>query len=61
MQEVAEFTDHIWKSVDKLKELRELPNTFEVLASWKGISTAGDSWEPSSIFYGDVPTKFVLT
>ncbi len=43
MQEVAEFTDRIWCSVDKIKEVRQAAGRFEVLVAWKGLSIAGDS------------------
>eukprot|EP00171_Calliarthron_tuberculosum_P000656 IDg656t1 len=57
MQEVAEFTDRVWFAVHKLKDIREVSEKFEVLVSWKGPSTAGDSWEPLQIMYEDVPAK----
>ncbi len=58
MQEVAEFTDRIWYSVDKIKGIREAANHFEVLVAWKGLAAAGDSWEPLSVMFEDVPSKF---
>ena len=57
MQEVAEFTDRIWYSVDKLKDVREVSGHFEVLVAWKGLTTAGDSWEPLTVMFEDVPSK----
>ncbi len=57
MQEVAEFTDRIWYSVDNIKDIREAGNHFEVLVAWKGLTAAGDSWEPLTVMFEDVPSK----
>ncbi len=57
MQEAAEFTDRIWYSVDNIKAIREAGNHFEVLVAWKGLTAAGDSWEPLSVTFEDVPSK----
>ncbi len=57
MKEVAEFTDRIWYSVDKVKDIREAADGFEVLVCWKGLTTAGDSWEPLTVMFEDVPSK----
>lgn len=46
MRESAEFSDRIWYSYDKIKDIRENSNQFEVFVSWKGLSIAGESFEP---------------
>ncbi len=30
---------------------------FEVLVAWKGLTATGDSWEPFSVMFEDVPSK----
>ncbi len=40
MPEVAEFTDRIWYSVDKIKDVRLAAGHFEVLVGWKGLTAA---------------------
>ena len=57
MSDIAEFTDRVWFTVDKIKDLRETSDRFEVLVAWKGLTSAGDSWEPLTNMYEDVPTK----
>lgn len=57
MKEIANFSDRVWYSVDKIKNLREAQGEFEALVSWKGLSSHSDSWEPLAIMYEDVPTK----
>lgn len=57
MREIAEYSDSIWYSVEKFKDVRESTNGFEVLVSWKGLSSSGDSWEPLPVMYEDVPSK----
>lgn len=57
LEEVAEFADRVWHSVDCIKDLRETNSVFEVLVSWKGLSTSGDTWEPLLTMFEDVPTK----
>ena len=57
MKQIADFTDRVWYAVEKIKDLREVQGEFEVLVSWKGLSTSGDSWEPLNIMYEDVPSK----
>ncbi len=57
MQDVAEFTDRIWYSVDKIEDVREAADRFEVLVCWKGLSTAGDSWAPLTVMLEDVTSK----
>lgn len=57
MKEIAEFSDRIWYSVDKVKDVRMVSDNYEALVSWKGTSTASDSWEPLTILFEDVPTK----
>ncbi len=57
MQEVADFTDRIWYSVDKIKDVREFGGHFEVVVAWKGLTTAGGSWEPLTIMFEDVPSN----
>ncbi len=57
MQEVAEFTDRICYSVDKIKDVRETAGLFEVLVEWKGLTTTGDSWKPLTVMFEDVPSK----
>ncbi len=57
MQEVAEFTDRIWYSVDKIKDAPEAADHFEALVAWKGLTVAGDSWEPLTVMFEDVPSK----
>lgn len=57
MKEIADFSDRVWYSVDKFKDLRNVDGQFELLVSWKGLSSAGDSWEPLPIMFEDVPTK----
>ena len=58
MQEIAEFTDRIWQAVDKIKDVQEEESgNFKVLVAWKGLATAGDTWEPLSNMYEDVPAK----
>lgn len=57
MQEIAEYSDHIWYSVDKVKNVRETTDGFELLVSWKGLSASGDTWEPLNIMFEDFPTK----
>ncbi len=43
MQEVVEFSDHIWYYVDKIEDIREAACQFEVSVAWKGLTTAGNS------------------
>ncbi len=43
MKEVADFTDRIWYSLDKVKDIREAADGFEVLVNWKALTTSGDS------------------
>ncbi len=43
MKKVAEFTDRIWYSVDKIKDGREAVDGFDVHVGWKGLTAAGDS------------------
>ena len=57
MRAVAEFSDRIWHTVEKVKDLRLSHGSFDVLVAWKGLSTSGDTWEPLSTMYEDVPTK----
>ena len=57
MKEVAANTDRIWYAVERIKDIRELGGHFEVLVSWKGFSSAADSWEPLIIMFEDVPVK----
>ncbi len=57
MKEIAEFSDRIWYNVDKIKDIREMDGTFQVLVAWKGLSSASDSWEPLKFMFEDVPTK----
>ncbi len=57
MQDVAEFIDRIWYSVDKIKDVREAADRFEVLVCWKGLIIAGDSWEPLTVMLEDVTIK----
>ncbi len=57
MEEVAEFVDRIWYSVDKIKDIREAADSFEVLVGWKGPTTAGDSSETLTVMFEDVPCK----
>ena len=57
LKEIADFSDRIWYSVDKIKDIRETNGVFEVLVSWKDLTTAGDSWEPLTTIFEDVPTK----
>ncbi len=44
-------------AVDKIKDIREAADGFEVLVGWKGLTTAGDSWEPLTVMFEDVPSK----
>lgn len=55
MKEIADFSDRVWYSVDKIKDVRETDGNYEALVSWKGLSTSGDSWEPLTIMFEDVP------
>lgn len=48
MREIAEYSDRIWYSVEKIKDVKESTNGFEVLVSWKGLSSSGDSWEQTT-------------
>ena len=57
MTEIADFSDRVWYCVDKIKDIREQEGEFQVLVSWKGLSSSGDSWEPLHIMYEDVPSK----
>ncbi len=57
MQEVEEFTDRIWHSVDKIKDVGEAAGHFEVLIAWKGLNAAGDSWETRNVIFENVPSK----
>ncbi len=57
MKEVAEFTDRIWYSVDKVKDIREAADGFANLVEWKGLTTARDAWEPLTVMFEDVPSK----
>lgn len=57
MAELAEFSDRVWHSVNTVKDVRESNGFFEVLVSWKGLSTAGDSWEPLENMFEDTPSK----
>ncbi len=57
MKEVAEFTDRFWYSVDKIKDIREATDGFEILVGWKRLTTPGDSWEPLTVMFEDVPFK----
>lgn len=57
MREISEFTDRVWYAVDKIKDVRETYTDFEALVSWKGLSTASDTWEPLPVMFEDVPTK----
>ena len=57
MKEIADFSDRIWYSVDRIKDLQEKNGKFEVLVSWKGLSESGDSWEPLTVMHEDVPSK----
>ena len=57
LKEIADFSDRVWYSVDKIKNLRENDGVFELLVSWKGLSDSGDSWEPLNVMQEDVPSK----
>lgn len=57
IKDIADFSDRIWYSVDKIKNIRESDRIFEVLFSWKGLSPNGDFWESLEIMYEDVQTK----
>jgi len=57
MADIADFSDRIWYCVDKIKDIREVQGQFQVLVAWKGLSSAGDSWEPLIFMFEDVPTK----
>lgn len=57
MKEVAEIADQIKYSVDKIKDLRQKGNECQVLVGCKGYSLSGDTWEPVSIIYEDLPGK----
>ncbi len=57
MKEVAEFTDRIWQSVDKIEDILEDAAGFEVLVVWKGLATVGDSWKLLTAMFEDVPFK----
>ena len=57
MKEIAEFSDQIFFSVDKVKDLREKAGQFQVLVGWKGYSSNSDTWEPLNIMYEDAPGK----
>ena len=57
MQEVAEFTDRTWHSVERFKDIKEEDSHFKILVSWKGLTSTGDSREPLTTMYEDVPTK----
>ncbi len=57
MKEATEFTDPIWYSVDKIKDVREAADRFEVQVRWKGLTSAGDAWEPLTVMFGDLPSK----
>ncbi len=57
MQEVAEFTHRIWYSVEKIKDVREVADLFEILVCWKSLTSAGDSWEPLIVMLEDDPSK----
>ncbi len=61
MEEVAELTDRIWYSVDKIKDIRETADVFEVLVGWKGLNTAGDSWQLLSVMFEDVPSRLAIS
>ncbi len=43
--------------MDKVKDIREAAVGFEFLVNWKGLTTAGDSWEPLTVMFKDVPSK----
>lgn len=57
MKKIADFSDRIWYSVDKIKDLRDSGKCFEILVSWKGLTAAGDFWEPLDIMFEDVPSR----
>lgn len=57
MAEIADFSDRVWYCVDQIRDIREIEGEFQVLVSWKGLSTSGDSWEPLHIMFEDVPSK----
>lgn len=44
MEEIAEITDKVWYSVDSFKNVRRNGANFELLVSWKGLSSGSDSW-----------------
>ncbi len=48
MQEYDEF-------IDNIKVVREAADHFEVLIAGKDLTTAGDSWEPLTVIFEDVP------
>lgn len=57
MKQIANFFDRIWHFVDKIKNIRESNGIFQVLVSWKGLSSNGGSWEPLEVMWEDVPSK----
>lgn len=48
---VAELLDSRYSEVDK---------RFELLANWRGLSSAEDSWEPAATLLEDVPVKHFI-
>ncbi len=58
MKEVVEFTDRIWDSVNKIKDIREAADDFEVLVGRKGLTAAGVSLEPLAVMFKDDSSKF---
>lgn len=57
MEKLAERTDKIWYSVDDIKDVKKRNDEFQVLVSWKGLSSKGDTWEPLQAMFEDVPSK----
>ncbi len=58
MQEYAEFKDRSWYSVDKIEDVPDAAGHFEVLVACKGLTTAGDSWEPLAVIFEVVSHMF---
>lgn len=57
MEKIAEFSDHVWHSLETIKDLATQSNNFEVLISWKGLTAHGDSLEPLDVIFEDVLSK----